>query len=63
MIYVIAVLIGTTLGLIGAGGAIVAVPVFVYLYNIPPTLASGYALFVVALLPLFRFTDLFPPVL
>ena len=48
MIYVIAVLIGTTLGLIGAGGAIVAVPVFVYLYNIPPTLASGYALFVVA---------------
>lgn len=48
MIYVIAVLIGTTLGLIGAGGAIVAVPVFVYLYNVPPTLASGYALFVVA---------------
>lgn len=47
MIYIIAVLIGTTLGLIGAGGAIVAVPVFVYLYDVPPTLASGYALFVV----------------
>lgn len=47
MIHIIAVLIGTTLGLIGAGGAIVAVPVFVYLYDVPPTLASGYALFVV----------------
>ena len=47
MIYIIAVLIGTMLGLIGAGGAIVAVPVFVYLYDVPPTLASGYALFVV----------------
>lgn len=48
MIYAIAVFIGITLGLIGAGGAIVAVPAFVYLEYIPPTLASGYALFVVA---------------
>lgn len=47
MIYAIAVLIGISLGLIGAGGAIVAVPAFVYLEQIPPTLASGYALFVV----------------
>lgn len=47
MIYAIAVLIGISLGLIGAGGAIVAVPAFVYLEHIPPTLASGYALFVV----------------
>jgi len=48
LLYVIAALIGVSLGLIGAGGAIVAVPAFVYLGQIPPTLASGYALFVVA---------------
>lgn len=46
--YTIAVLIGISLGLIGAGGAIVAVPLFVYLLGIPPSKASGYALFVVA---------------
>lgn len=45
--YGIAVLIGVSLGLIGAGGAIVAVPLFVYVLKIPPTRASGYALFVV----------------
>lgn len=32
----------------GAGGAIVAVPAFVYVGGIAPPLASGYALFVVA---------------
>jgi len=46
--YTIAVLIGMSLGLIGAGGAIVAVPLFVYFLHIPQTRASGYALFVVA---------------
>lgn len=49
VIYAIALLIGVSLGLIGAGGAIVAVPAFVYLGNTPPTIASGYALFVVAI--------------
>ena len=47
-LYVIALLIGISLGLLGAGGAIVAVPAFVYIHNVPPALASGYALFVVA---------------
>lgn len=46
---VIAVMIGISLGLLGAGGAIVAVPAFVYLGGVPPTLASGYALFVVTI--------------
>lgn len=49
VLYVIALLIGTSLGLIGAGGAIVAVPAFVYLGKIPATTASGYALFVIAI--------------
>ncbi len=45
----IALVIGASLGLIGAGGAIVAVPAFVYLGGIDPNLADGYALFVVAI--------------
>ena len=48
LLYVIALLIGLSLGLLGAGGAIVAVPAFVYVHNVPPALASGYSLFVVA---------------
>ncbi len=36
-----------SLGLLGAGGAIVAVPAFVYIGGIEPTLASGYAFFAV----------------
>lgn len=44
----IAAAIGISLGLLGAGGAIVAVPAFVYIGGIPPELADGYALFVVA---------------
>lgn len=46
---VIAVTIGISLGLIGAGGAIVAVPAFVYIGGIDPNLAAGYALFVVSI--------------
>lgn len=46
-LFALAVVIGITLGLLGAGGAILAVPAFVYLGGISPTLASGYALFVV----------------
>ncbi|MEY3385798.1 MAG: hypothetical protein RIR53_609, partial [Bacteroidota bacterium] len=45
---IIAVAIGISLGLIGAGGAIVAVPALVYIGGIEPRLASGYALFMVA---------------
>lgn len=48
LLYAIALLIGISLGLLGAGGAIVAVPSLVYLGGIPPPIASGYALFVVA---------------
>ncbi len=44
----IALIIGISLGLIGAGGAIVAVPALVYIGGIDPRLASGYALFMVA---------------
>ena len=48
LLSIIAVVIGISLGLIGAGGAIVAVPALVYIGGIDPRLASGYALFMVA---------------
>jgi uncharacterized membrane protein YfcA len=44
----IAIAIGVSLGLLGAGGAIVAVPAFVYIGGVSVNLADGYALFVVA---------------
>lgn len=47
LLLAIAAALGITLGLLGAGGAIIAVPAFVYVGNIAPTQASGYALFVV----------------
>jgi uncharacterized membrane protein YfcA len=45
--YLAAVLIGVSLGLIGGGGSILTVPVFVYLLHVPPVLATTYSLFVV----------------
>jgi uncharacterized membrane protein YfcA len=45
--YFSAILIGISLGLIGAGGSILTVPVLVYLAHVEPVLATGYSLFVV----------------
>jgi len=45
--YIAAVLIGISLGLIGGGGSILTVPVFVYLMHVHPVLATTYSLFVV----------------
>jgi uncharacterized membrane protein YfcA len=45
--YIFAVAIGISLGLIGAGGSILTVPVLVYLAHVEPVLATAYSLFVV----------------
>lgn len=45
--YVGALLIGVVLGLIGGGGSILTVPIFVYVLGIDPVLATAYSLFVV----------------
>jgi uncharacterized membrane protein YfcA len=45
--YIAAILIGLSLGLIGGGGSILTVPVFVYLMHVQPVLATTYSLFVV----------------
>jgi uncharacterized membrane protein YfcA len=45
--YIGAMLIGVVLGLIGGGGSILTVPIFVYILGISPVLATAYSLFVV----------------
>ncbi|RKE94790.1 sulfite exporter TauE/SafE family protein [Ichthyenterobacterium magnum] len=51
--YFAALLIGVVLGLIGGGGSILTVPVFVYLFYINPVTATAYSLFVVGTSALF----------
>ncbi len=45
--YALAVLMGLTLGLIGAGGSILTVPILVYFFKIPPLVATAYSLLIV----------------
>lgn len=45
--FVFAAAIGISLGLIGAGGSILTVPVLVYMAHVEPVLATAYSLFVV----------------
>ena len=45
--YAAAAVIGIVLGLIGGGGSILTVPVFVYMLDIAPVTATAYSLFVV----------------
>jgi uncharacterized protein len=51
--YAAAVLMGGVLGLIGGGGSIMTVPILVYLFKIPPVLATAYSLFIVGLTSIF----------
>jgi len=45
--YLLASLVGISLGLIGGGGSILTVPILVYLMGINPVLATSYSLFIV----------------
>lgn len=45
--YILAIFVGVSLGLIGSGGSILTVPIFVYVMSIEPILATAYSLFVV----------------
>ena len=47
--YAFALLIGLLLGLVGGGGSIMAVPIFVYIFGFSPTLAITYSLFVIGI--------------
>jgi len=45
--FVLAIVMGFTLGLLGGGGSILTVPILVYILGINPVLATAYSLFVV----------------
>ncbi len=45
--YLLAALIGISLGLIGGGGSILTVPILVYVMGVDPVLATSYSLFIV----------------
>ncbi|MCH7784133.1 MAG: sulfite exporter TauE/SafE family protein [Bacteroidetes bacterium] len=45
--YVCALIIGVSLGLIGGGGSILAVPILAYLFSIEEKAATAYSLFIV----------------
>ncbi len=45
--YLLALLVGLSLGLIGGGGSILTVPILVYILGIHPVLATSYSLFIV----------------
>lgn len=45
--YILSILIGVSLGLIGGGGSILTIPIVVYLFHVEPLLATSYSLFIV----------------
>jgi len=51
--WIMALIIGLTLGLLGGGGSILAVPVMVYLLGINPVTSTAYSLFIVGISALF----------
>lgn len=48
-----ALLVGLVLGIMGGGGSILSVPLFVYVLNIDPILATAYSLFIVGIVSFF----------
>src|SRR4249920_4249812 len=45
--FILAALVGVSLGLIGGGGSILTVPILVYVMGLNPVLATSYSLFIV----------------
>ncbi len=45
--YILSILIGISLGLIGSGGSILTIPILVYVMQISPSNATTYSLFIV----------------
>lgn len=43
------ILMGCILGIIGAGGAILIIPILIYLFKFPATLSTAYSLFIVSI--------------
>ncbi len=47
--FLLGILIGVSLGLIGSGGSILSIPILVYLMHITPSIATTYSLFIVGI--------------
>ena len=47
--YLLSVLVGLILGLIGGGGSILSIPILVYIFKLDPVTASAYSLFIVGM--------------
>lgn len=45
--FILSILIGISLGLIGSGGSILTIPILVYVFHVSPSDATTYSLFVV----------------
>lgn len=45
--YLLATIVGISLGLIGSGGSILSIPILVYVMGVNPVLATAYSLFIV----------------
>src|SRR4051812_4860838 len=48
-----ALLTGLVLGLLGGGGAAVSIPILVYAFGLPTSVATGYSLLIVSVTALF----------
>lgn len=47
--FILSILIGISLGLIGSGGSILTIPILVYVFHVSPSDATTYSLFVVGI--------------
>lgn len=47
--YIASLLVGISMGLIGGGGSLLAMPIFIYLFHINPLVATSYSLFLVGI--------------
>jgi uncharacterized protein len=47
--YALILLVGLSLGLVGSGGSVLLMPILVYLWRFPPSVATTYALFIVGI--------------
>jgi uncharacterized protein len=57
--YVVTVLVGVSLGLIGGGGSIFTIPVLVYLFQVPALEATSYSHFMVGVTAVFASVSYF----
>lgn len=55
--YLMAIIMGGILGLIGGGGSILTVPILVYIFKVDASLATAYSLFIVGLASAFAALD------